>query len=344
MTAASSGLSRRRRARLVAFGLGVVALGFVLSLVIGMPNVSLTNALGDAQSWERKVLVVLQLPRVVEGLAVGAVLGVAGAALQGLLRNPLADPFILGVSGGAALGSAAASLVASAVGLVVPFVLAPVGGFVGALGALVVVMALGSERGVPSPLRMLLVGVVVNSLAGALLMVLAALGDATAVQRTLVRLMGMLGADPQAPWLLWVTVAAAVVALAVVVPRARALDVLALGDETAQSLGVAPERLRRRLFVWLSIPVGAVVSVAGLIGFAGLVVPHAVRLAVGPDHRALVPLSACFGAAFVAVADAVTSRIAPGVGNEMPVGVATALVGGPVFLILLRTKLREAPT
>ncbi|MFO0745865.1 MAG: iron ABC transporter permease [Myxococcota bacterium] len=304
----------------------------------------MAEALGDEASWQRRALVYLQLPRVIQGLAVGAVLGVAGAALQGLLRNPLADPFILGVSGGAALGSAIAGTLASALGIVVPFALAPLGGFAGALAALLVVLALGSERGVPSPLRMLLVGVVVNALAGALLMVLAALGDAAAVQRTLVRLMGALGADPQAPWLMPVTVAAAAIALVAVLPRARDLDLLALGDDTAKSLGVAPERLRRRLFVWLSLPVGAVVAVTGLIGFAGLVVAHAVRLSVGPDHRAVVPLSACFGAAFVAIADALVSRAAPALGNELPVGVVTALVGGPVFLALLRARLREVPT
>ncbi|MCC6623027.1 MAG: iron ABC transporter permease [Deltaproteobacteria bacterium] len=336
------GPSRRRR--LVVIGLGVVVLGFVVALIVGMPAVDLARALGDPESPDRRSLLALQLPRIVQGLAVGAVLAVAGAALQGLLRNPLADPHILGVSGGAALGSALLGLFGAALGLAWPFALEPIGGFVGALAALAIVLALGSERGVPSPLRMLLVGVVVNALAGALLMVLASLGDAMAVRRTLLRLMGSLGADPSAPWLVPVTVAAAALALLVVIPRARALDLLALGDETAASLGLDPARLRRRLFVWLSLPVGAVVAVTGLIGFAGLVVPHAVRLVVGPDHRLVVPLSACFGAAFLAVADAVVSRAAGALGNELPVGVVTALVGGPVFLVMLRARLREAPT
>lgn len=304
-----------------------------------MPSVDLGPALSDPASWQHQALFKLQLPRIAQGLAVGAVLGVAGAALQGLLRNPLADPYVLGVSGGAALGSASVSLVSTALLATSPLMLAPLGGFAGALAALAVVMALGSERGVPSPLRMLLVGVVVNALAGAALMVLAALGDATTVQRTLVRLMGALGADPAEPLLVPIVLVAAVIALIAVLPSALALNLLALGDDTARSLGLDPDHLRRRLFVLLSLPVGAVVAVTGLIGFAGLVVPHAVRLVAGPDHRRLVPLSAAFGAAFVALADATVSALAPALGTELPVGVVTALVGGPVFLALLRVRL-----
>lgn len=304
-----------------------------------MPSVDLGPALSDPTSWQHQALFKLQLPRIAQGLAVGAVLGVAGAALQGLLRNPLADPYVLGVSGGAALGSASFSLLSSALLTTSPLMLAPLGGFVGALAALALVMALGSERGAPSPLRMLLVGVVVNALAGAMLMVLAALGDASTVQRTLVRLMGTLGADPAEPLLVPIVLVAAALALVAVLPHTLGLNLLALGDDTARSLGLDPDRLRRRLFVLLSLPVGAVVAVTGLIGFAGLVVPHAVRLVAGPDHRRLVPLSAAFGAAFVALADATVSALAPALGTELPVGVVTALVGGPVFLGLLRVRL-----
>ena len=331
-------LTPRRQLALALVGLAVIALAAGLALLIGMPSVDLGPALSDPASWQHQALVKLQLPRIAQGLAVGAVLGVAGATLQGLLRNPLADPFILGVSGGAALGSASLSLLLGAVVSASPLLFAPLGGFAGALVALAVVMALGSERGVPSPLRMLLVGVVVNALAGAMLMVLAALGDATTVQRTLVRLMGTLGADPAEPLLVPIVVLAAVVALVAVIPQTLALNLLALGDDTARSLGLEPERLRRRLFVLLSLPVGAVVAVTGLIGFAGLVVPHAVRLVVGPDHRRVVPLSAAFGAAFIVLADASVSALAGPLETELPVGVVTALVGGPVFLALLRVR------
>jgi iron complex transport system permease protein len=334
----------RHQAALALGGAVVIALAGLIALFIGMPTVDLATALSDPTSWQHQALWSLQVPRIAQGLAVGAVLGVAGAALQGLLRNPLADPYVLGVSGGAALGSAAVSLVASALSLATPIVVEPIGGFFGALVALAIVISLGSERGVPSPLRMLLVGVVVNALAGALLMVLASLGDATTVQRTLVRLMGTLGADPSEPLLVPIVLVAALVALASVMPHALGLNLLALGDDTARSLGLEPDRLRRRLFVLLSLPVGAVVAVTGLIGFAGLVVPHAVRLVFGPDHRLLVPLSAAFGAAFVALADAVVSALSGPLGTELPVGVVTALVGGPIFLMLLRVRLRGGPT
>ncbi len=333
-------MTARHQLALALGGAAVIALAGLIALVVGMPTVDLGVALSDPTSWQHQALISLQLPRIAQGLAVGAVLGVSGAALQGLLRNPLADPYVLGVSGGAALGSASVSLVASALTLSAPLVVEPLGGFVGAFVALLVVISLGSERGVPSPLRMLLVGVVVNALAGALLMVLASLGDPTTVQRTLVRLMGTLGADPAEPLLVPIVVIAALVALVSVVPHTLALNLLALGDDTAKSLGLEPDRLRRRLFVLLSLPVGAVVAVTGLIGFAGLVVPHAVRLVFGPDHRRLVPLSAAFGAAFVVLADALVSALASPLGTELPVGVVTALVGGPIFLMLLRVRLR----
>lgn len=318
-----------------ALGLTLLAGAAALALVLGMPGVSLEAAL-TGPGWQRQALLELQLPRIVQGLAVGATLSVAGVALQGLLRNPLADPYILGVSGGAALGSALGALTT---GVGWSLVSGPLGGFIGAAAALSLVLALGSERGRPSPLRMLLVGVVVNALAGAMLMVVAAVGDPGAVQRTLVRLMGTLGADPSQPALMWMLLLALAVALAATWPNRRALDLLALGDEGAMSVGLNPERLRRRLLIALSLPVGAVVAVTGMIGFVGLVVPHTMRLLFGPSHGRLVPLAAAAGAAFTVLADALVSRLAAPLGTELPVGVVTALIGGPIFLALLRVRL-----
>ncbi|PIE17162.1 MAG: iron ABC transporter [Proteobacteria bacterium] len=303
-----------------------------------MPQVDLAAALEDPASWQRQALTTLQLPRIAQGLLVGAVLAMSGAALQGLLRNPLADPFILGVSGGAALGSAAVTLLGLGAALA-----EAAGGFAGALGALLLVTALASDRGRISPLRMLLIGVVFNALAGAALMVLHALADPGAVQVTLIRLMGSVGADPSQPLLLPILALALVVGGAALLASARSLNLLALGDETARSLGVDPDRLRLLLFVLVSLPIGAVVAITGLIGFVGLIVPHAVRLAVGPDHRLLLPLAALFGAGFVTLADASVSALAGPIGTELPVGVVTALVGGPVFLALLRYKPSRVP-
>lgn len=331
--------ARPRATTLWVMGALGLILATMLALWLGMPGVSLEVALTDTASPEHLALMRLQLPRLIQGLAVGATLAIAGATLQGLLRNPLADPFILGVSGGAALGSALSALVVGALGVVLPLTGEPLGGFLGAVMALALVMTLGSERGRPSPLKMLLVGVVVNALAGAMLMVLSAVGDPATVQRTLLRLMGTLGADPSEPLRAFVPVGALLVALAAVLPATRALDLLALGDEGAQTVGVDPERLRRRLLILLSLPVGAVVAVTGMIGFVGLVVPHATRLVLGPAHGRLIPMAAVVGAMFMVLADALVSRLEPAIGTELPVGVVTALIGGPVFLVLLRGRL-----
>lgn len=322
-----------RRAALLAAGLALVAVAVALAFALGMPELDLATALDDPTSWQHRALHQLQIPRVLQGLVVGATLAMAGAALQGLLRNPLADPFILGVSGGAALGSAAVTLLGLGGALA-----APAGGFLGALGALLLVTALATEGGRVAPLRMLLIGVVFNALAGAGLMVLHALADPAAVQLTLIRLMGSVSADPSAPLVLPILVAAFAVGAVAMLAAARSLNLLALGDATAESLGVAPDRLRLVLFVVISVPIGAVVAITGLIGFVGLIAPHAVRLVVGPDHRLLLPLSGLVGAALVVLADAAVSALAPALGTELPVGVVTALVGGPLFLALLRHR------
>lgn len=323
------------RAWWLALGLGVVVLllATVGALALGSPSISLDAVLNDPDGWQRRAFFALQLPRVAMGVATGATLALTGAALQGLLRNPLADPFILGVSGGAALGSTVAVLSGLTFALA-----APIGGFAGALAALVVVTALATERGRISPLKMLLIGVIFNALAGAALMVLHTLADPAAAQLSIVRLMGSVSADPSRPELLPVVIVSLAIAAIPLLATSRSLNLLALGDETAQSLGVRPDRLRLLAFVAISVAIGAVVAVTGLIGFVGLIIPHAVRLVTGPDHRLLLPLSALLGGAFVALADAFVSWLAVPLSSELPVGVVTALVGGPVFLALLKAR------
>jgi iron complex transport system permease protein len=191
---------------------------------------------------------------------------------------------------------------------------------------------------------MLLIGVIFNAFAGAMLMVLQALADAASVQRVLLRLMGSLAVDPTRPLLLPALVATAGVATLALVRYARSLDLLALGDDTARSLGVRPDRVRLVLFAALSLPIGAVVAVSGMIGFVGLIVPHGIRLALGPDHRLLLPASALAGAAFVVLADGIVRLLVTPLGTELPVGVVTAAVGGPVFVWLLRRRGQSAPT
>ena len=332
-------LTRGRQVRVLAWLTLAVAGAAVLGLLVGPASLNLGRALGDATSLDHTILLDLRLPRVLQGLLVGGVLAGAGAALQGLLRNPLADPFLLGVSGGAALGAAAAAL--TGLGAVVA---EPTGGFLGALGALALVSGLGRREGRMQPLDVLLVGVVFNAFAGALLMVLQAVSDAAAVQRVLLRLMGTLAADPSRPLLLPALLVATLLGAVAVLPAARRLDLLGLGDEAARGLGVDPDRTRWTLFVALSIPIGAVVAVAGMIGFVGLLVPHAVRLVLGPDHRLLLPASALSGAGFLVLADAAVRALAGPLGTELPVGVLTATLGGPVFVWLLRRgRVRVGP-
>ncbi len=307
----------------------------VICLFIGAESLDLGAALGDMASVDASILWHHRFPRVLQGLVAGAVLASAGAALQGLLRNALAEPFLLGVSGGAAVGSALVALVGLG-GMLAE----PVGGFLGSLGALILVTVLSTRRGVVSPLHMLLVGVVINALSGAGLMLLQTLASAEAVQRVLLRLMGTLTVDPSQPLVMPILLGAAGVGLWLVLRDARALDLLALGDDAAATMGVDPDGVRRRLFLALSLPIGAVVAATGLIGFVGLIVPHAVRLVIGPDHRLLIPLSAACGATFVIVADAVARGLSDPLGTELPVGVLTTLVGGPLFLVLLRREVR----
>jgi iron complex transport system permease protein len=268
---------------------------------------------------------------------VGAVLGASGAALQGLLRNPLADPFILGVSGGAALGASAVAILGWGA-----LMTEAVGGFVGAFLALALVTAMATRQGRLRPLDVLLIGVIFNAFAGALLMLLQSLGSSDAVHRVLLRLMGNLATDPSEPLILPVALGGLSILMVSLVWHARALNALALGDTTAQSLGIAPDRVRGWLFFTISLAVGAVVATAGMIGFVGLVVPHVVRILFGPDHRVLIIASALLGATFVVLADGCVRLLSESLLTELPVGVVTALIGGPMFIWLLRRSEGEA--
>lgn len=329
-----SGRAPLTRARL-AWVLGLLGALVVvvagLSTLVGATPLDLGLAFGDPTSVDHLVLWEHRLPRVLQGVIVGAVLAASGAALQGLLRNALADPFILGVSGGAALGAALVGLTGLGA-----FIAEPVGGFVGALIALLVVTALATRHGRTSPLHMLLIGVIFNAFAGSMLMLLQALAGAGAVQRVLLRLMGTLTVDASQPLLLPVVTVAGGLGLVITFAHARGLDLLGLGDAAARTLGVDTDRLRRRLFIALSVSIGAVVAATGLIGFVGLIVPHAARLLWGPDHRLLLPASALLGAVFVVAADAAVRALAGPLGTSLPVGVLTTALGGPLFLLLLR--------
>ena len=319
----------------------LLAVSFGLSL--GAGELSFRAALRGVEP-DATVLFRLRVPRVILAGVVGAGLSVAGVALQALLRNPLADPFVFGLSGGAAIGAAlSVAATGTALGVagisvagwlgVLPTQLAAV---IGALCAALLVFTLGRTRGRLHPERALLVGVVFNSFASALVIALEAVLAPEKTQAVLLWLAGTLGYEP-GPVLL---AAAAIVLVASVILTALAgrLNLLALGDEGAAALGVDVEVTRLISFFAASAAVGAAVALTGLVGFVGLVVPHAVRLVAGPDHRVVLPASALGGAAFLIVADAIARLLFRGLGTEPPVGAVTALVGAPLFVLLLRRR------
>jgi iron complex transport system permease protein len=318
--------------------LPLLLVGLILALLIGLyvgyQPVDLASLKSDPIV--RAVFLRLRLPRVVMAGLVGASLAMVGAALQALFRNPLADPFTLGVSGGASLGASTAiafGLGVSFLGLPLIFIAA----FVGAgLSVFLVYRLARSGSGVILPGALLLAGVVLNLSASAGVLVIqyfATYGRALQILRWMIGSLDVVGFD-----LIWKMLILLVPGWLVLLAHARDLHLLATGEESAASLGVDVRRTERIVFAACSLIVGVTVSVGGTIGFVGLIVPHAVRLLFGQDVRVLLPASFLLGAAFLVLADTLARvAISP---SELPVGAITALMGGPVFLILLRRQQR----
>ncbi len=291
---------------------------------------------GDGSNLHRIVLEV-RLPRVLLAALIGGALTVAGTVFQALLRNPLADPFVLGVSGGASiggvvavlagLGGAGAGIVAGVDGRI-PFA------FLGALGSLLLIERIATVGGRLTVYTLLLTGAIFNAFSGALIYFLQSVASLEQLHDIVFSLMGHV---PSASFPTIGILAAGILAtVALLFLQARDYNALSLGEEGAGQLGVHVERVKRRTFLLGSLLTGLAVAVAGLVGFVGLVVPHILRLLLGPDHRILIPCSFLGGAAFLVLADLLARTVlAPG---ELPVGVITALVGGPFFLYLLRTR------
>ncbi len=317
----------------IAVVLTLVAAGCVaLALIVGSERLPLSEVIaalgGRGTPLATDIVVNLRLPRALSAFATGGLLAVAGALMQVLLRNPLADPYILGVSGGAAV----AALAAMSVGLAGAWV--DTGAFAGALGAMLLVFALAHGPGGWTPLRLLLTGVVVAAGLSAGISLLLALGPDSSLRGMLFWLMGDLShADA---WGRGLAVLVAAVAAGLLV--ARHLNVLSLGDDQARSLGVPVGPLRALIYVVASLLTAVAVTLAGSIGFIGLVVPHALRLAVGHDHRLILPGAALAGGSLLVVADTIArSVLAP---RQLPVGALTALIGVPLFLALMRRQRR----
>lgn len=276
------------------------------------------------------ILLQVRLPRVVLGFLVGVCLASVGVALQALLRNPLADPYVLGVSSGAALGVAVAVLFGIGT-TVLAFSLLPVCGFMGGLLALLVIYRMASTYDRLPIHSVLLAGVILNAIFSALIMFVTSIMEPNRSFGMMAWLMGSLTA-PAYPTLAALS-AYLLVGLVLLVKQVRVLNILALGEESARSLGIDTERTKRSIFLVSALLTGAVVSFSGMIGFIGMIIPHAVRLVVGADHRLLLPTSALVGGMFLMLADTIARTAF--VPSEVPVGIITALAGGPFFVYLL---------
>lgn len=317
----------RRRAFLILASLGLLALAsFGLALMVGSfkvaPSEVLAALLGQVGG-AGDIILQLRLPRAIAGFACGGLLALAGALMQVLLRNPLADPYVLGISGGAGVGAMFAMLIG------LPALGIDGLAFLGALGAMFLVFGLAHGDGSWTQTRLLLTGVIVAAGCGALVALMLSIAPETKLRGMLFWLMGDLGQSAQ--W--WPPLIALGVSLLLAMPFARELNLLARGMMQAQALGVAVNRLRYAIFLLASLATAASVTTAGSIGFVGLIVPHLVRLATGNDQRLLLPASVLAGGSLLVLADTLArTLIAP---QQLPVGVLTALIGVPVFLFLL---------
>lgn len=279
------------------------------------------------------ILLQVRLPRVLLGFMVGSCLAAVGVGLQALLRNPLADPYVLGISSGAALGAAVAMLVGFGK-TVLALSAISICAFLGGLLSLVVVYRIALSYGHLPVHTLLLAGVILNAIFSALIMFITSTMNPNRSFGMMAWLMGTLTA-PDYPSLVVLTVYLFVGGL-ILFMQTRPLNILTLGEESARSLGVEVERVKKTVFFTSALLTGAVVSVSGLIGFVGMVIPHAVRMVIGPDHRLLLPASALVGGIFLLAADtAARTLLAPA---EIPVGVITALAGGPFFIYLLMSR------
>lgn len=284
----------------------------------------------EASDIARTILLQVRLPRILLGFLVGCSLASVGVALQALLRNPLADPYVLGVSSGAALGAAVGILFGVGTTVLAETAL-PACGFAGGLLALVVIYRMAATYGQLPIHSLLLTGVILNAIFSALIMFITSILDPNRSYGMMAWLMGTLTAPTYGSLVGLIMYLS--IGLFLLFRHMRVLNILALGEESARTLGIDTEQAKRSLFVLTALVTGAVVSVSGMIGFIGMVVPHAVRLVIGADHRLLLPASALVGGTFLMAADtAARTLIAP---TEIPVGIITALAGGPFFVYLL---------
>jgi iron complex transport system permease protein len=314
----------------------IVVLALVASIALGAAGIPLAEVvdalLGGGEETTRAIVLRIRLPRALLAILVGGGLALSGTIFQALLRNPLAEPYILGISSGAAVGA----VTALALGLAVKTAWAvPLAAFIGAILATALVFRIATAVGSTIDTRILLLaGVVVGAFFNAVILLLLTFADVETFRAAIFGMMGSLGnADWPAVMILASYLLPAAVAL---LALARPLNLLAIGEETAAHLGTDVERVKWSAFLIASLLVAAGVAVSGVIGFIGLIVPHAIRLVWGSDHRLLLPASILAGAAFLLIADIVARTVAAPA--ELPVGVITALIGVPIFVVLLTRR------
>ncbi len=319
----------------VIAGMLLLAVTVVVCLFIGSKDISLANIYAgitgsDADNADYTIFFKIRLPRCILAAIVGASLAVSGAVLQALLRNPLADPYILGISSGAGLGAMLATITGIQITV---FGISTMGlfAFIGAIGTVWLVWWIGIMAGSRQLTSLLLAGVVVNSFFSAVIMFLTSVMDSSKLQTTMLWLMGNMreagGGD------IVISVICLVAAMVVLYRLSPHLNILSFGHDDAQTMGVNVPLVRLVSFATAAFVTSVAVSLSGLIGFIGLIVPHAVRLLCGPDHRQLLPICGITGAIFLVVCDTFARTvIAP---QQVPVGIITAITGGPFFLILL---------
>lgn len=303
----------------------------ILSLSMGeipIPYKKIPQILADKESMEYGVLFYIRIPRTLLGFAIGGSLSLAGAILQGIYRNPLVEPYTLGISGGASLGVTFA-IVAGLHLLNILFL--PLAGFIGAFTTIFLVYALSLKKGALSVNRMLLIGVMISFISSSLMMFLMSVTATENIHGIVFWIMGSLNESNTA--MIGAMVALSVVCLLVAYLFVMPLNALRLGEEKARHLGIDSNVTIRILFVITSVLTGACIAVAGIIGFVGLVIPHIVRLFVGSDYRIMLGSSFLSGSIFLILCDIIArSIISP---NELPIGVITGIVGGIVFIVLL---------
>lgn len=332
--ALGTGLAAVVAAIVAGLTIGPVGIGphqVAMELLNSLPSIAIDSGLSDVHA---KIVTGIRLPRVVLGLLVGATLSLGGATYQAAFRNPLADPYLLGIAAGAGLGATIAIINDFGDGAGV-FDMLPLAAFIGALAAVTISYAAGHLGG-RSTASLILAGIAVASFLTAC-QTYALQANDDAFRRIFAWILGRIATSGWSEPVLLLPYF--VVTTAVVVRYRRALDVLAVGDEEAAALGIEPRRVRMVVVLAASLGAAAAVSVSGLIGFVGIIVPHAVRLVFGTSNRVVLPLSVLFGGAFMVLADlAARSVLAPA---ELPIGVVTAFLGAPFFVFVLRTSRRE---